>query len=183
MGKQICFFATAKDYFMLFDHIINNGWYLVDDYGESISLEQAKQMVQNHYDNNGLFLQIFATSKNLAFVKNIGPHREFVDTLLSDVIEVIVCSPPPPNIRGLIILPNQYEHGRIWYERQYYDCDGKTVTKSAEVDKMYNSLVRKIRTKAVISKDKFAYILPDAYRLYKENRYIPCSGKHKIVFD
>lgn len=183
MGKQICFFATPKDYFELFDHIVNKGWYFVDDYGESISLEQAKQMVQNHYDNNGLCLKIFATSKNLTFVKNIGSHRDFVDTLLSDVIEIIVCSPPPPNIRDLVMLPNQYQHGRFWYERQYYDCHGNTVIKSTEVDKMYNSLVRKIRKKAVISKDKFAYILPDAYRLYKEELYFPCSGKHKIIFD
>ena len=183
MGRQICFFATAKDYFAIFDYFVEKKWFFIDIHGEKIPINMVKNMVQSHYESKGVALKIFATNDNLNLVTWTANHMKFVDTMFSDVLEIIICSPPARNIRGLTILPNQYEHGRIWYERQYYDRNGNIVIKSQEVDKMYNALVRRIRKNAVISKDKFAYILPEAYRLYKEGCFRPCSGIVSIDFD
>ena len=183
MGKQICFFATPNDYFAIFDYVIEKEWFFINDYGVKIPYDTVKRMVQSHYNDKGFVLRFYLTKKGLNIVNNAGSNSRFVDALFSDVIEISICSPPPPNVRGLIVLPNQYEHGRFWYEKQYYDQNDNIITKSQELDKMYSSLVRRVRKNAIISKTKFAYILPDAYRKYKEGTFIPCSGRNTIEFD
>ena len=187
MGRQICFFATQNDYFVLFDYIVESEWVFMDDSGNTISLDRVKEMVQAHYDNQGFFLRFYITKNDFIIERNVynndNKKRICVDALYSDVIEIIICSPPPPNIRGLVKLPNQYEHGRFWYERQYFDQYGNIVTKRHDLDKMYQSLARRVRKDAVISNNKFYYILPDAYRRYKEGAFIPCSGRINIGFD
>lgn len=183
MGRQICFFATANDYFLLFDYIVESKWFFIDVAGNRISLDKVKETVQSHYNNNGFKLKFYITKNDFKIVKNVYSNHAFVDDLFSDVIEVSICSRPPRNIRGLEKLPNQYEHGRFWYEKQYYDQNGNIVTKSQDIDKMYQSLVRKVRKNAIISKTKFAYILPEAYIMYKEGTFKPCSGKNAIDFD
>ena len=183
MGRQICFFATPVDYFLILEHIVDIGWFFIDYNGEERSLTEIKQMIEDHYNYEGKRLSFFISSKTLKIVKDSFPNFSRIDEYCSEVIEISICSPPPPNIRGLITLPNQYESGRLWYTRQYYDYTGNTVLKSTEIDKMYNSLVRKIKKNSILSRDKFAYILPDAYRRYKEGIFIPCSGKISIIFD
>lgn len=183
MGRQICFFATPKDYFLLFDYIVESKWFFIDVYGNSISLDRVKETVQSHYDDKGVFLKFYITKNGLEIVRDALNNTTFVNALYSDVIEIVICSPPPPNIRGLIKLPNQYEHGRFWYEKQYYDQSGNIITKSQDLDKMYQSIVRKVRKNAIISKNKFAYILPEAYKKYKKGWFIPCSGRYTIDFD
>ena len=183
MGKQICFFATRNDYFTIFDFLLKNRWVLIDESGNSIPFERAKQMVTDHYNGEQRLFNLYITKYGLNIVKKVYPNITFVDSLFSDVIEITVCSPPPPNIEGLVILPNQYEHGRLWYEKRYYDENGNAIAKCDDLDKMYNSLTLMIKSQAIISTDKFAYILPDAYKLYKEGRFIPCSGKIKINFN
>lgn len=184
MGRQICFFATPNDYFLLFDYIDESKWFFIDESGNSISLDRVKEMVQSHYDNQGFYLRFYITKNDFKIVRNVYDNNRIrVDALYSDVIEIIICSPPARNIRGLIKLPNQYEHGRFWYERQYYDKNGNIITKSQDVDKMYQSIVRRVRKNAVISKSKFAYILPEAYKAYKEGNFKPCSGRNAIDFD
>ena len=183
MGRQICFFATPNDYFLLFDYIVESKWLFLDDFGNTISLDRVKEMVQSHYDNQGFFLRFYITKNDLKIVRNVYSNRTLVDGLFSDVIEIIICSPPAPNIRGLVKLPNQYEHGRFWYEKKYFDQHGNIVTKSQELDKMFQSLSRRVRKNAVISNNKFAYILPEAYKAYKEGNFNPCSGRNAIDFD
>ncbi len=184
MGRQICFFATAKDYYILFDHIVNKGWVFIDRCGENISLERVKQMVQDNYDNNSSCLMVYITKKDFNIkYKYLDSNETFIKTIESEVIEISICCPPARNIKGLVVAPNQYEHGRLWYERQYYDKNANMVIKSKELDKMFDSLARKVRANGIISETEFAYILPDAYKLYKEGRFIPCSGRNKINFN
>lgn len=184
MGRQICFFATQNDYFLLFDYIVERNWFFIDDSGEKISLDRVKEMVQSHYGNQGFHLRFYITKNDFKIVRNVyNKKRIVVDELYSDAIEIIICSPPSPNVRGLVKLPNQYEHGRFWYEKQYYDQRGNLITKRQDLDKMYQSLAQKVRRISNISKTKFAYILPDAYRMYKEGNFIPCSGRNTIEFD
>ena len=188
MGRQICFFATPTDYFLLFDYIVESEWFFIDDSGNEISLDRVKETVQSHYDNQGFHLRFYITKKDFKIVRNVynndGEKIICVDSLYSDVIEIIICSRPPSNIHGLVKLPNQYGHGRFWYERQYYDQIGNILTKRLDLDKMHQALVRKVRKNGINSKRKFAYyILPDAYRRYKEGTFIPCSGKISIDFD
>ena len=182
MGKQIRFFATAIDYYMVLECVINNGWILINNCGDKVPLSQAKQLVQEYYEDKIKYLTFFATKEGFNIFKHFRADHTFMDMLCSEVIEISACSPLASNIHGIITLPNQYEHGRIWYEKQYYDNDSNIMTKNDELDKMYNLLVRMIKRKSVISADRSAYILPDAYRLYKEGRFIPCSGKNRIVF-
>lgn len=187
MGRQICFFATQNDYFFLFDYIVESEWFFIDESGDTISLDRVKEMVQSHYDNQGFHLRFYITKNDFKIVRNIynndGEKIIRVNELYSDVIEIIICSSPSSNIRGLVKSPNQYEHGRFGYERQYYDQIGNIIIKRPDLDKMHQTLVRKVRKNGINSKKKFAYILPDAYRRYKEGTFIPCSGRNTIEFD
>ena len=174
MGRQICFFATQNDYFLLFDYIVERKWFFIDDSGNRISLDRVKDMVQSHYDNQGFHLKFYITKNDFKIVRNVYDNDIIrVDPLYSDVIEIIICSPPSPSIRGLIKLPNQYEHGRFWYEKQYYDQNGIIITKSQDVDKMYQSIVRKIRKNAIISKKDLLIFFPKHTKHIKQGIFTP----------
>lgn len=79
-------------------------------------------------------------------------------------------------------IENGYEHGRFWCPTSYYDNNGNTVYQNKEVIKEYNFLVRLIKKDAIISQDKAFYIMPDAYKKYKENTFIPRAGCYSIDF-
>lgn len=76
-----------------------------------------------------------------------------------------------------------FEHGRFWYSPEYFDDNGKKVSKSKELSKLFNSLSKFIREHFKQTKDKFAYIGTDAYEKYRDGDFIPCSGRNKIVVE
>ena len=88
----------------------------------------------------------------------------------------------PIYIPNPMYIENGYEHGRLWYPTSFYDKSGKTVLQSKEVTKEYNALARAIKKISILSDDKFAYILPDALEGFKNNTFIPRSGKYTIKF-
>lgn len=73
-----------------------------------------------------------------------------------------------------------FEHGRFWYTSDFYDDEGKKVRKSKELDKLFNGLSKFIKRNFKETKDKFAYIGPDAYEKYQEGVFVPCSGRNII---
>ena len=77
-------------------------------------------------------------------------------------------------------IQNGFEHGRLWYSPKFFDSDGKNCSKSKELDGLYNGMRRFIKRNFKQTKDKFAYIGPDAYAKYKEGAFIPCSGRNRI---
>lgn len=77
---------------------------------------------------------------------------------------------------------NGFENGRLWYSQEYYNDEWQKVNKSKELTELFNSLKNYITKKYKLSKDKFAYIGPNAYDEYICGQFIPCCGKNKIFF-
>ena len=80
-------------------------------------------------------------------------------------------------------IENGFEHGRFWYSYEFFNDKGKKASKSKELDRLFNSLSKFIKSNFRQSKDKFAYIGADAYEKYREGVFIPCSGRNKIVIE
>ncbi|MGN1156822.1 MAG: hypothetical protein ACI4TK_11650 [Agathobacter sp.] len=99
-------------------------------------------------------------------------YHQLLDEYMNNPIRV-----PNPNY-----IENGYEHGRFWCPTSYYDNNGNVVYQNKDVIKEYNFIVRLIKKEAIISEDKAFYIMPDAYQRYKENSFIPCSGRYSIDF-
>lgn len=73
-----------------------------------------------------------------------------------------------------------FEHGRFWYEPNYYDEKGVQVQKSKELDKLFDSFSKYVKKNYKLTADKFAYIGPNVYEKYREGVFNPCSGKYLI---
>ena len=76
-----------------------------------------------------------------------------------------------------------FEHGRFWYSQEFFDDEGKKVSKSKELSKLFNNLSKFIKENFKQTKDKFAYIGSDAYDKYNDGIFIPCSGRNKIAVE
>jgi hypothetical protein len=183
MGRQITFFATPTDYIPLIEHILKCGWYILNFEGKRVSLDEIKYVMQDSFDKGYVIYDYYATKEGSKIIINKYKVGDRVDSTFSEVIEISVCMLQRYLNGKELEEPNRYEHARFWYDRQYYDDKENIVVKSEELDKMFNSLVRQIKKNAKISKDNCHwYILPDAYRLYKKGKFIPCSAVSKIEF-
>ena len=89
----------------------------------------------------------------------------------------------PTYIDNPSYVENGFEHGRFWYAPEYYDDYGNKVRKSKELDILFNNLSKFIKKNYRLTKDKFAYIGPDAYEKYLEGSFVPCCGRNKIVVE
>ncbi len=88
----------------------------------------------------------------------------------------------PVYIENPCYVENGFEHGRFWYTAEFLGTDGEKNKKAEALDKLFNSLKKYIKTNFILSKDKFAYIGPDAYKKYLLGTFVPCSGKNPILF-
>ena len=181
MGKQICFFAVSTDWQLIFEHVFNKNLILMDNYGNKQSFEETLNTFAQCPQKN---LSHYYIAVDKSRVVQFQPSL-IIDSMKSDVIEINaghlsrLINPP----EHLLDADNRYEHARFWYATSYYDDEGKTIRKIDEIDKVYSSLVRFVRKHSIKSQDGYFYILPNAYRLYKENKFRPCSGLYDIVFD
>ena len=76
-----------------------------------------------------------------------------------------------------------FEHGRFWYSYEFFNDEKEKVSKSKELDRLFNSLSKFVKSNFKLSKDKFAYIGADAYEKYLKGVFIPCSGRNKIAIE
>lgn len=181
MGKQIRFFAVSTDWQLIFENVFDKNLILMDRFGNKQSIEETVNIFAE-FSKTHLFQYYIATDKSR--VVQFQPSL-IIDSMKSDVIEIDAghlsrLVNPPEHLRDA---DNRYEHARFWYATSYYDDEGKIIQKINEIDKVYSSLARFVRKHSIKSQDGDFYILPDAYRLYKENKFIPCSGLYDIIFD
>jgi len=66
---------------------------------------------------------------------------------------------------------NHVEHGRIWYQTQYYDAMGVIKKKHKRLIDQYNNYKKWILKNYRISKCRDFYIGEEAYKLYKSGEY------------
>lgn len=85
---------------------------------------------------------------------------------------------PNPNY-----VKNGYEYGRVYYQTSYFDdTHDCMMSKSPELDSLYNSIKRYIYRMYKKGKDKFFCIAPNAYEKYLRGEFVPCSGNNRIFF-
>lgn len=88
----------------------------------------------------------------------------------------------PPYVENPNYIENGFEHARFWYSPTFFTSDNNVVRKSKKSDALFNNLKTVIKENFKLSKDKFAYIGPDAYEKYLLGTFIPCSGRNRLVF-
>ena len=141
---------------------------------------QKSEVIQFSFCKNSPPKILDKSTIDQRFLKNgfivIDDSAEY-SKLLDDIIKNPVYKDNPNYIE------NGYEHGRLWFANSYYDEYGIKITKSDELKKFYSSMQRFIKKNWKLSNDKFGYIGIEAYRLYLQNQFIPCSGKSRIKFD
>ena len=196
MGRQIRFFATPTDYRELLESAFSKKCFVLDREAKKTSFECISNESQKRLYVVDPQLYIATEKSNIIMYSERGG----INPIFSDVIEVANCHlsydsflkrkemlKSADNILSFCIsddaTQNRYEHGRLWYETSYYDNDDTLVRKNNDIEKVYSSLVREIRKKSKKSNNGSFYILPNAYKLYKNNMFIPCSGKFDIIFD
>ena len=176
MGRQIRFYATEEDCIFIITKAYVNGWYIIDDFGNPLSLDDSCEQIRKYFLGEVGFFVNYLAHKNskIVFLEN-GKH---IDPICSEVIEFF------PSMRNPDC-KNVFSHGRLWYDKTYYDLrvpEAKLVKKAEELTKMFDCLVKEIKKVALYSKEEMCYIMPDAYALYKEGLYIPREGRVDVVF-
>lgn len=194
MGRQIRFFATPTDYCELLENVFSKKCFVLDREAKQTSYKYISSEIEKRLYGPQVYI---ATEKsNIIMYSGV----RVIDPIISDVIEVVNCHLSYESFvkrkemlksadnTSYFCIPdditlNRYEHGRLWYETSYYDNNGILVKKNNDIEKVYSSLVREIRKKSKKSNDGAFYILPDAYKQYKNNLFMPCSGNYDIAFD
>lgn len=87
----------------------------------------------------------------------------------------------PPYIENPNYVEYGFDHGRFWYASECLSIDGEKQNKSEELGVLFSNLRKYIKTNFILSKDKFAYIGPNAYKMYRSGTFVPCSGKNRII--
>jgi len=188
MGRQVMFFATAIDYLYLYELISSKNCIILDEAGNKQS--------NDYFLNNEKLLDNWIPPHYIATEKSkfVLYESQTINPLFSEVIELSYCylsascSPKNTDFNSNLdfangITNNSYQYGRIWYESSYYDSKGILRKKSEEIEQIYSFLARSIRKKSKKANNDSFYIMPDAYKLYKENKYFPCCQNFDIDFD
>lgn len=176
MGRQIRFWAIQKDYEELSEILLQNDIIVLTRSGNRLEPSNKK------------FYTVFGTEQCVltkeGFYLKYKPDNAF-DPWNSEVIEFIFCRPNKLKItdsNGCRIIRTCYEHGRLWYDPNFYDENFNKNPKCKELSSMYDTLKRYIKKNYKISKCKCGYIGPYAYDEYLKGNYISCSGKTRIEF-
>ena len=112
------------------------------------------------------------TKEGFVVIDDSDEYHRLMNELMENPI--YVCNPN--------YVENGFEHGRLWYSASCFDSN-ESIKNHKEVCGLYNSLSRYIRDHFKQTKDKFAYIGMDAYELYHQGRFIPCSGRNSIIVE
>ena len=88
----------------------------------------------------------------------------------------------PPYIENPSYIENGFEYGRLWYSSTFCNPNGDIIKKTKDGDLLFKNLKTFIQRHFLPSRDKFAYIAPDAYEKYLLGTFVPCSGRNRIVF-
>ena len=107
----------------------------------------------------------------------IEEHKDNFDPNSDEYITIINGLPDIPNPN---YIENGIEEGRFYYTKHYYIGD-LCLRKAEQLDKIYSCIARYIRTN-FMKGEYLSYIGKDAYKLYLDGLFIPCSGKHRIEF-
>ena len=175
MGRQAEFFATPEDIKELVDFFISRGGQIVD---EKNGMNIENDVV--NYDINTPFIVHYIVLDKSKLVFSKGG----VNILDSDAIELKL---PRPNgfkrdeNRRLIIEPNYYESGRIYYNK-YFVADGKWHEFDSGLEKLYNKAYGFIRRNYKRSKDGSCYMGKHAYEKYLKGEYVPIDNLGVVEF-
>ena len=206
MGKQICFFTTEEDTRDLIKIIRSVGGIIVNIKNQEIkTITDSKAFVRLKssimlYDIVGEE-QLINQNKSevIEFSLCARQHLQIIDTSSVDNHfkkgQFLIIDNPeefrmqmdklmqnPVYIKNPNYITNGFEHGRFWYNPEYYDVEGNKVIKSSELNSLFGFLQKYIKQHYKLSKDKFGYIGFNAFQKYLEGVFIPCSGKNKINF-
>jgi hypothetical protein len=152
VGKQISFFMDQNDEKEFVDFVYLNADILIKEK----TLEERVQAVRP--------TDVLNDTKDYIYnpcLKIVTDEQSRIHYLFAEAIEY--CR---TEIRNRTMEP-----GRLWIEMKYWTVeDGKDVlaTKTLDLDKKYKLYKMYITKKFQLSKDKFAYIGPGAYELYKQ---------------
>ena len=175
MGRQAEFFATPEDIKELVDFFISRGGQIVDE-KNGMNIEND---VVNYDINTPFIVQYIVLDKSKLVFSKGG-----VNILDSDAIELKL---PRPNgfkrdeNRRLIIEPNHYESGRIYYNK-YFVADGKWHEFDSGLEKLYNKAYGFIRRNYKRSKDGSCYMGKHAYEKYLKGEYVPIDNLGVVEF-
>lgn len=162
MGRQVQFFMSDSDEMEFLD--------LARDRNDLIMDTKANQLTVEGICGSDLYKVYLAMPALGAIVQR--PSGYITDSE-SRVVEFVRCQ------RG----DKTIDKGRIWAELKDYDLSGRPVSRSEQLEDMYNFYAKWIKKHYKISKDKRFYIARDAYHKYKEEGYIMRSGAYQPEFD
>ena len=172
MGRQAEFFATPEDIKELVDFFISRGGQIVD---EKNGMNIENDVV--NYDINTPFIVHYIVLDKSKLVFSKGG----INILDSDAIELKL---PRPNgfkrdeNRRLIIEPNHYESGRIYYNK-YFATAGEF---DPELEKLYDKAYGFIRRNYKRAKRGWYYMGKHAYEKYLKGEYIPINNLGVVEF-
>ena len=88
----------------------------------------------------------------------------------------------PKFIENPYYIENGFDPGRLWFAPDYYNSKWKQVHKTKGLKRLYLPIERYIIKNFRLAKDNFGYIGPNAYQMYLNGDFVPCSGKCRIEF-
>lgn len=174
------FFTAEKDLCELLEFVYANGGILIYEDGTEVEKSDwihlpDEEYIEKKFRFYNWYIKLDNSYMKFGYAENID--RKSVDFFYSEVIKLSI----PKWSRTV---KDGYVNGRIWYEYRYYDENGE-LKDTKYLDSFYNKIKRYITKNYRISEDKYFYIAPEAYKLYKENKYVPlCNGgSRELHFD
>jgi hypothetical protein len=161
VGKQVRFFMSKEDERKFFKVVLEYNSLILDKNAVSLSIEDAQAL------KDSLFISLPNESINIMKTANA-----YIDAIAANVIQISKC---------MVIQNEVLRNGRIWAEFRYYDRNQELITKSKQFSDIYKSFEKWIKNNYQLSKCKDFYIGIDAYKEYKEKKYVLMSGPKYLV--
>ena len=135
MGKQINFLMDLHTENLFKEIILQEGEILFEGANsEPISII----VLPDEFSSNDWFsVYLYKKEFGELILDKLPNGKQFIDTIKSPVIEFI----------RTVVRDDESEvsRGRLWYEKQYYDDEGKLIHKSEHLNFWYNSLCKWIK--------------------------------------
>lgn len=144
MGRQVNFFFSQNDEHEFIKQVNKNGFLIMDSTGYVIDDPFSCPISQ--------FYLALPDAK-------LKYSRYFLCSLESEIIEYSRCE-----LKG-----NEMDRGRIWAEFRFWNANEEIVRKREVFEKAYEKLARWVKKNSRIDKNKFNYIGPGAYKMYKDD--------------
>lgn len=161
MGMQISFFMASQDEVDFYNLINELGDILVDNRGNTLSVEKSMEYKLNQY--------ITAAD----YANRLHPNK-IVDPIDANVIDFTIAS----------CKEKQLEPARLWIEVKFWDDSGDLISKDKWLIDKFNYYKKWIQKNYKLSKDKKYYIGKAAEKLYREEGYkLMSTPKYEVQLD